>query len=95
MNESEQRSQRMMNTPELDPEVQKQVYQMGIQAKCVQAELEGMYRQLYQACTQQMIVPQLELHKNMMSIVNQRFSELENLAASYDMMTRQDNNAVN
>jgi len=68
---------------------------MGLQSKCTQAELEGLYRQLYQACTQQMIVPHMELYKNMMLIVNQRFQELEGIVDSYEIMTRQENGAFN
>ena len=99
MSTSEERGPRVMpglhSLNDVDPEMQKKIAEMTFQSKCLQTEMEGLYRQLYQSCTQQMMVPNFEVSTAMMVSLNKKFTELEMLVASYEQMTKQENDTVN
>jgi len=49
-------------------------------AKVIQCQLEGMFRKMYQSCTQEGFAMQLSLYGGMLVKVNTLFAELEVLA---------------
>lgn len=66
---------------------------LGIQAQCLQSQLEGVYRQMYQACSQQVMVSPkyFPVCEELMRRANMLFHELGCLIAAYEEMARREN----
>lgn len=55
-------------------------------SRCVQGQLEGLFRQLYQGCTQQQIVGGFRVYRSMMTIAQELFESLEAIKTEVDAL---------
>lgn len=69
----------------------RQKQQMVLESLCIQGQLEGLYRQLYQACTQQMMTPQFVKYAGMMKAAELLFKRLNSLVMSFEKMEQEIN----
>jgi hypothetical protein len=69
----------------------KALQQMDSRARCVQAQMEGLFRQLYQGCTQQAIVPSFRIYNAMAEMAAELFNSLSAMIEDYDRLMREEN----
>ena len=59
-------------------------------ARVIEGKLEGLYRQLYQACTQQMLTPSFFRYKELMRAAELLFMDLDRLITDYQKEVAED-----
>ena len=59
-------------------------------AKVIQSQMEGIFRKMYQACTQEAFAAQLGLYGGMLDAAGVLFAELEVLANEAMSLARED-----
>ena len=70
-----------------DEKINVERQKLAIEALCIQGKLEGLYRQLYQACTQQMVAAQFPKYEAMMDSAKTLFDDLSLILAGYNEIT--------
>jgi len=61
------------------------------QSICIQGQMEGLFRQLYQACTQQMITSQFGTFEAMMVSAGMLFEDLKEVFVSFEALKQGSN----
>ena len=74
----------MPNLNHRDPDERK--ITLSNEARVIEGKLEGLYRQLYQACTQQALTPSFRTNRALMNSANILFADLERIVETYEQM---------
>lgn len=62
-----------------------------LQSICIQGQMEGLFRQLYQACTQQMMTSQFGTYEAMMITAGTLFEDLREVFVSFEALAKGNN----
>lgn len=73
-------------TINLSPDALKKAEEMGLRAACIESQLEGLCRQLYQAFTQQSAVQRFPMMKAMSDRIGLLMYELEGIVTAHKEM---------
>jgi hypothetical protein len=60
-----------------------------LESICIQGKLEGLFRQLYQACTQQAIPSNFKIHNKMIDSIEDLWEDLRALYQDHERMASQ------
>lgn len=64
------------------------IQKLDSDSRCIQGQLEGLYRQLYQGCTQQMLTANHRMYSAMMDQTRELFESLTAIMEDYNSLMR-------
>ena len=67
---------------------EERIIELGSESRCIQGQLEGLYRQLYQGCSQHQLIGGYPYYKAMADTAAELFGEISNLRTEFEKLDR-------